>query len=103
MWVLVVTMVDRSLLTLCCYLLAQAGNLYVNFFIVSLAELPCQLLGLAAVDVASIGRRGTVLYGLLSSGISCVVLGLLPAGWLQVALAMLGKGACAAAWTVVRA
>eukprot|EP00775_Hariotina_reticulata_P001687 gene1687-2031_t len=75
-----------------------AGSVYINFLVMSLGEVPMTLV--AAVLVDRLGRRLTVVTGLLLTGLSCLACGLLPLGWLTTAMACIGKGAVSGSWTI---
>jgi MFS family permease len=56
---------------------------------------------LAAVAVDWIGRRATLVVGMLTTGAACCACAALPAGSVSaIAFVALGKAACSAAWTI---
>ena len=73
------------------------GNLYLNFFLISLIEMPAYVIQVYAVN--SIGRKKTAIFSLLLTGLACLLLIFIPniTKWhvLRICIGILSKlGAC---------
>ncbi|XP_023933285.1 organic cation transporter protein-like [Lingula anatina] len=67
------------------------GNIYLNFALLGLAELPAFVLALLLLD--RIGRRKVALLFYSVAGIGCILSGVLPSDleWLSITFAIIGK------------
>ncbi|XP_013399619.1 organic cation transporter protein-like [Lingula anatina] len=77
------------------------GNLYLNFTLMGMADIPGQLLALFILD--RIGRRKILLIFMVFGGLACIVAVLIPKDlqWLTVTLALLGKMAISTSFAII--
>ena len=76
----------------------HTGNRYVNFLLISLAELPAAVGVVLVID--RIGRIPILLAGLVAAGLACILCGLV-AGVVQVRGLVLGGGGRELGWCVL--
>ncbi|XP_018024060.1 organic cation transporter-like protein, partial [Hyalella azteca] len=77
------------------------GNIFVNFILTMLIEIPSYFFAWWALD--RMGRKGTLMFTFLLGGTSCVIAGLLPKDQHVVIMTMslVGKFGAAAAFGIV--
>jgi MFS transporter, OCT family, solute carrier family 22 (organic cation transporter), member 4/5 len=68
---------------------ALSGNLYFNFVLVSLVEIPGYYMGLVAID--KYGRIAGFVGSMMLCGVTCISCGYAETVWIQIALFLIGK------------
>jgi len=84
-----------------------AGDIFLNSFLMSMVEVPCNLLAMCAIQIPDIGRRRMTVFCFCLSGLSCLVC--VPALMFPSAgsdlmvtiFSLLGKGGAAASWNIL--